>query len=138
MIDSIDMNTWAYHPQYGYGGGVDLFRGIFEWGLLYKESEITDKERKRRKYKSEPFQSPTHAGGLFAIDRRWFKQLGYYDDGLQIWGGENFELSFKVWQCGGSVENVPCSKVGHVYRNHMPYSFGGLTGPIVSTVNKLA
>jgi len=40
--------------------------------------------------------SPTHAGGLFAIDRKWFKKLGYYDPGLQIWGGENFELSFKV------------------------------------------
>ena len=32
------------------------------------------------------FRSPTHAGGLFAIDRSWFKELGYYDEGLQIWG----------------------------------------------------
>ena len=36
------------------------------------------------------------AGGLFAIDRAYFFQIGLYDPGLEIWGGENFEMSFKV------------------------------------------
>ena len=41
-------------------------------------------------------RTATIAGGLFSIDKRYFHELGTYDPGLEIWGGENIELSFKV------------------------------------------
>lgn len=32
-------------------------------------------------------------------------------------------LLVQVWSCGGSMEVVPCSRVAHLSRHHLPYQF---------------
>lgn len=40
----------------------------------------------------------------------------------------------KVWMCGGSLEILPCSRVGHLYREST-YSFDGDRGKIITRNN---
>jgi predicted glycosyltransferase involved in capsule biosynthesis len=35
-------------------------------------------------------------GAAFAVDRKYFLEIGGYDEGMDVWGGENLELSWRV------------------------------------------
>ncbi|GCB69690.1 polypeptide N-acetylgalactosaminyltransferase 10-like [Scyliorhinus torazame] len=118
MIDVIDHDHFGYETQAG-----DAMRGAFDWEMYYKRIPIPVELRKSDP--SDPFDSPVMAGGLFAVEKKWFWELGGYDTGLEIWGGEQYEISFKVWMCGGRMEDIPCSRVGHIYRKYVPYKIPG-------------
>ena len=45
---------------------------------------------------------------------------------------DDFNFATKVWQCGGTLEIVPCSHVGHVFRDKSPYTFPGGVAKIVN------
>lgn len=104
---------------------VDNFqRGIFRWPLVFGWSPVPEADIKKNNLTiADPIRCPVMAGGLFSIDKSYFYELGAYDPGLDVWGGENMEISFKVWMCGGEIEIIPCSRVGHIFRGQNPYKF---------------
>ena len=120
----------------------DVDVGGFDWMLIFEWRVMPHEELVRRRVNSSmrvsPFSTPTMAGGLFAINKNYFQTLGNYDPGMAIWGGENLELSFKIWMCGGQILAVPCSQVGHVFIKKRPYSWPKLGEVITNNTDRLA
>ncbi|XP_045687755.1 polypeptide N-acetylgalactosaminyltransferase 13 isoform X4 [Phyllostomus hastatus] len=131
IIDVISDDTFEYMA------GSDMTYGGFNWKLNFRWYPVPQREMDRRKGdRTLPVRTPTMAGGLFSIDRNYFEEIGTYDAGMDIWGGENLEMSFRIWQCGGSLEIVTCSHVGHVFRKATPYTFPGGTGHVINKNNR--
>ncbi|CAI5445490.1 unnamed protein product [Caenorhabditis angaria] len=118
-IDMISAETMAY------SGSWSLAVGGFSWALHFTWEGMPEDERLRRKTETEYIRSPTMAGGLLAANREYFFEVGGYDEEMDIWGGENLEISFRTWMCGGSIEFIPCSHVGHIFRAGHPYNMTG-------------
>uniref|UniRef100_A0A8C4VL52 Polypeptide N-acetylgalactosaminyltransferase n=1 Tax=Gopherus evgoodei TaxID=1825980 RepID=A0A8C4VL52_9SAUR len=91
----------------------------FDWALwcLY---EPLPKEWYALKDDTAPVRSPSIMG-ILAAHRVFLGEIGVLDGGMHIYGGENVELGLRVWQCGGQIEVLPCSRVAHLERAHKPY-----------------
>ncbi|XP_022175717.1 polypeptide N-acetylgalactosaminyltransferase 5 isoform X2 [Myzus persicae] len=130
VIDVISDDTFEYVTA------SDMTWGGFNWKLNFRWYRVPQREMTRRNQdRTAPLRTPTMAGGLFSIDKDYFYELGSYDEGMDIWGGENLEMSFRIWMCGGTLEISPCSHVGHVFRKSTPYTFPGGTSHIVNHNN---
>ncbi|OCT95806.1 hypothetical protein XELAEV_18013495mg [Xenopus laevis] len=135
-ITSINLNSFEFlkpvqHDKMN-------IRGMFDWSLSFGWEVIPEADQKQRKNETYPIKTPAFAGGLFSISKAYFEHIGSYDEEMLIWGGENVEMSFRVWQCGGQLEIIPCSVVGHVFRIKSPHSFPNGTKVITRNQVRLA
>eukprot|EP00929_Paragymnodinium_shiwhaense_P108180 TRINITY_DN74505_c0_g1_i1.p1 TRINITY_DN74505_c0_g1~~TRINITY_DN74505_c0_g1_i1.p1 ORF type:complete len:930 (+),score=127.94 TRINITY_DN74505_c0_g1_i1:202-2991(+) len=99
-ITSLNVATWQ---EYGGDGGgkacLLLPSGDFPWFYGY------------------PGKVPIMSGGLLALSRRWFWEMGGYDPLQKAWGGENIDQSLRTWLCGGRIELAEGAFVAHMWRN---------------------
>ncbi|XP_071009136.1 polypeptide N-acetylgalactosaminyltransferase 9-like [Oncorhynchus clarkii lewisi] len=113
-IDNIKYNTFEVQRYANAAHG-------YNWGLwcMY----ITPPQAwQDRGDETAPIRTPAMIGCSFVVNREYFEEIGLLDPGMEVYGGENIELGMRVWQCGGSMEVLPCARVAHIERTKKPYN----------------
>ncbi|XP_053204187.1 polypeptide N-acetylgalactosaminyltransferase 5-like [Panonychus citri] len=110
IVDLINPEDFSYHPV------PENYMSGFTWSLTnfmipLKASEI----EKRKIDPTRVIKSPTTYGGIFAISKSFFLELGGHDSEMKFFSFESIDLSLWIWSCGGEIEIVPCSRLGHVH-----------------------
>ncbi|KAH9496173.1 Polypeptide N-acetylgalactosaminyltransferase 5 [Bulinus truncatus] len=109
--ETLDYNFYpGYRTRYGFRWDMQFFETYFRPDQLKGKKDI------------DPMPGVLMVGPGFTVDVEYFKSIGTYDENMMIWGGENIELAWRVWMCGGQLLHIPCSHIGHIERSQ-PYSF---------------
>lgn len=117
IIDLVDGTLDVYTDAGLVTGGFDE-KLSFNW-------KSPPSYRNRSYQYPDVFPTPALSGGLFGIWRSWWLESGTYDEAMTEWGGEHIEMSIRMWTCGGRLEILPCSRIGHYFRASRPYPFHG-------------
>ncbi|NWV90624.1 GLT15 acetylgalactosaminyltransferase, partial [Machaerirhynchus nigripectus] len=117
VIDVIDWKTFQYYHSVG------LHRGVFDWKLDFHWEPVPEHEEKVRQ---SPI-SPIRQCALLSSAAKLYSLVLFDNSALSSLPQANpriiLQFFISTWLCGGTVEIIPCSRVGHVYRNHFPRAF---------------
>lgn len=116
QLDYVNKDTLAYEFEPGY-----RTRYGFDWRLVFFETYFRA-DQLEGKSDTDPLPGVVMVGPGAVVRVQYFKDLGGFDEGMTIWGGENLEFPWRVWMCGGQMIHVPCSRIGHIARSQ-PYDF---------------
>jgi GT2 family glycosyltransferase len=70
---------------------------------------------------SSPYPVPVLPGCFLAMRRETYRQTGGYDSGMRQLGGNDAELSCRLWLSGYELKVVPDLEIGHLFRSTAPY-----------------
>jgi len=118
MLDIIPEDNFAAYKA------ANHHIGGFDWSLTFNWM-VTIEERNASYSLPEPYPTPALSGGIFAIWKDYWERMGTYDTEMTEWGGEHIEMSLRLWRCGGHIDIVPCSRIGHLFRSRNPYPVHG-------------
>lgn len=127
-LDVIPADDWHLY----YGSQHGHWRYEWNFNLIFSTPDSSANTG------AMPYMSPGTSGGVFAMRRDWFKYLGLFDPFMLEWGGDHFELTMKVWRCGGRIEIVPCSRIGHLFREVKDRPYGVSEWQVVHNYARLA
>ncbi|XP_036037848.1 probable polypeptide N-acetylgalactosaminyltransferase 8 [Onychomys torridus] len=113
VFDNINFNTFELEKQ-------ELAVDGFDWKLWCRHDRIP-RAWLQLDDVTAPMTSPSIMG-ILAANRIFLTEIGALDGGMLVYGGENVELSLRVWQCGGKIEVLPCSRIAHLGRYYKPYA----------------
>ncbi|XP_033126931.1 polypeptide N-acetylgalactosaminyltransferase 13-like [Anneissia japonica] len=117
VIDRVDTETFEQFRS-------QPVRGGFKWNLDMRWMMLgLDEIKARQKDTTVPYITAVIMETTFAVHKKFFEHIGMFDAGMDGWGAENIELSFRTWMCGGSIEVVPCSRIFHLFRGVQQYSY---------------
>jgi len=103
-IDVMNSKTLKYQ-RYN-----DEMKGVISWNLEFKYARVL-KDRRNPLNETESLSTSAISGEVFAVNRMYFFEIGGLDTSMRSGGGENIELSIRVWLCGGNMKILPCSRV---------------------------
>ena len=78
LIDAIDKESFQY--RYSKNDAVNV--GGFDWNLQFIWRILPDAQKRARWTDHDPVRTPTMPGGLYAISKKYFEDIGTYDAGM--------------------------------------------------------
>ena len=93
------------------GRSNNVYIDFIMFVLRYTWMQIPEHEKARIKSPAQAFRTATLVGCALAVHKEYFYKIGAFDDAMNIWGGENIELAFRTWLCGGEVIHLDISMV---------------------------
>ncbi|MDR1663295.1 MAG: glycosyltransferase [Clostridiales bacterium] len=68
-----------------------------------------------------PFETPILCGACWAVRREAFRDIGGYEEAFRGCGGDDAEISLKLWLNGYTVYAAPSVHIAHRFRRRAPY-----------------